>query len=315
METPAAPPDRPAPRPASLDDVHRLARARTERDGPLPLAVAAAGDPSVLGAVARAAEAGYVRPRLFGDEAAIRRHAAEAGLAEEGLVVEAAPDRAAAGRGAVRAVSGGDCALLMKGALPTSLLMREVLDREHGLRGGGKMSHVLAIDAPGFERLLFMSDGALNIDPDLALKLEITRNAVAVARRLGVPLPKVALLAAIETVDVQQQASVDTAIIAKMADRGQIRGALVDGPLALDNAVDPHAARVKGIRSEVAGEADVLIVDNIDVGNVLYKSLVYFARARVAGVIAGARAPIVLASRSDDAATKFDSIALGCALA
>ena len=134
-----------------------------------------------------------------------------------------------------------------------------------------------------------MSDGALNISPDLSLKLDIVKNAVGVAHLLGVEMPNVALLAAIETVDVAQRTSVDTAIIAKMADRGQIKGALVDGPLALDNAVDPHAARVKNIKSEVAGRADVLIVDNIDVGNVFYKSLIYFGGAKVAGIIAGAQ--------------------------
>ena len=179
----------------------------------------------------------------------------------------------------------------MKGYIQTAALMREVLNKEYGLRSGRKLSHTLVFDAPHFDKLFIMSDGALNIEPDLPLKLEIVNNAIGVAHALGTPLPKVALLAAIETVDMAQQSSVDMAIIAKMADRGQIKNALVDGPLALDNAINPHAAKVKRIKSEVAGDADVLIVDNIDVGNVFYKSLAYFARAQVAGCVVGATVP------------------------
>ncbi len=160
-----------------------------------------------------------------------------------------------------------------------------------------------------------MIDGALNIAPNLELKIDIVKNAVRTAQLLGITKPHVALLSAIELVDPNQHTSIDNAIIAKMADRGQIKGAFIDGPLALDNAVDPEAAKIKAIKSEVAGLADVLIVDNVDVGNVFYKSLVYFARMQVAGVITGGSAPIILTSRADSAQSKYNSIALGCVLA
>ena len=297
-----------------MGDVHALAtRATAER--PLRLAVASAGEDHIVEAVAEAVKAGYVTPVLYGDEAIIGQLCESYDLNPAEAEVVPTGSRLEAGRQAVMAVSSGECDVLMKGYIQTAALMREVLNKDYGLRGDSKLSHVLVFDAPHYERLFFMSDGALNIDPDLPLKIHIVNNAVRVAHALGLDKPKVALLAAIETVDVAQQSSVDMAIIAKMADRGQIRDAVVDGPLALDNAINPHAAKVKRIKSAVAGEADVLIVDNIDVGNVFYKSLVYFADAAVAGIIVGARAPIVLTSRADSTKTKFNSIALSCALA
>ncbi len=299
----------------SMADVHRVASEAAQKNGPLRLAVASAAEDHVIEAVAEAFRAGWVAPHLFGDEVDVAALCERYDLPLSEVQLEPTQTKLEAARRAVEAVSGGACDLLMKGYIQTAVLMREVLNKEYGLRGAGKLSHVLVIDSSRFERLLLMSDGALNISPDLSLKLDIVKNAVGVAHLLGVETPHVALLAAIETVDVAQRTSVDTAIIAKMADRGQIKGALVDGPLALDNAVDPHAARVKNIKSEVAGRADVLIVDNIDVGNVFYKSLIYFGGAAVAGIIAGARAPIVLVSRADSAGTKFNSIALGCAVA
>lgn len=295
-----------------MSDIHTLAKQATATK-PLRLAVASAGEDHIVEAVAEAVKAGYVKPVLYGDEEVIEQLCNTYAL--EDYEVRPTDSRLEAGRQAVKAVSCGDCNLLMKGYIQTAALMREVLNKEYGLRGAGKLSHVLVFDAPHYERLFFMSDGALNIEPDLPLKIDIVNNAVRVAHALGLDKPKVALLAAIETVDMAQRSSVDMAIIAKMADRGQIKEAIVDGPLALDNAINPHAARVKHIKSEVAGDADVLIVDNIDVGNVFYKSLVYFADAEVAGIIAGARAPIILTSRADSTKTKFNSIALGCALA
>ena len=297
-----------------MDDIHERARAAT-KERPLRLAVASAGEAHVLAAVGRAVAAGYVEAVLFGDQAQTEELADAAALDVAQATLHHAETPLEAGRLAVQAVSSGACDLLMKGYIRTSLLMREVLNKEYGLRGPGKLSHVLVIDAPHYDKLYLMSDGALNIDPDLSLKLEIVNNAVALAHALGIELPKVALLAAIETVDMAQPSSVDMAIIAKMADRGQIKGALVDGPLALDNAINAHAAKVKRIKSEVAGDADVLIVDNIDVGNVFYKSLVFFASANVAGIVTGGSAPIILTSRADSTETKFNSVALGCALA
>ena len=297
-----------------MKDLHALAR-QTTADAPLRLAVASAGEAHIIEAVKDATEAGYVTPVLFGDEAVITGLCEEYELSLDAVTVQHTDSRLEAGKQAVQAVSGGECDLLMKGYIQTAALMREVLNKEYGLRSGHKLSHALVFDAPHYDKLFIMSDGALNIEPDLPLKLEIVNNAIGVAHALGIELPKVALLAAIETVDMAQHSSVDMAIIAKMADRGQIKNALVDGPLALDNAINPHAAKVKRIKSEVAGDADVLIVDNIDVGNVFYKSLAYFARAQVAGCVVGATVPIILTSRADSTETKFNSVALGCALA
>lgn len=295
-----------------MHDIHSAAANLSAEHGPIRLAVASAAENHVIESLSKAVEANYIEPYLFGDERIIKELCETHKLPLSKVKIQHTSTRLQAGEQAVRAVSSGECKILMKGYIQTAALMRQVLNKENGLRSGRKLSHVLVIDAPHYDRLLFMSDGALNIDPDLPLKIEIVNNAVDVAHALGVTLPKVALLAAIETVDVAQKSSVDTAIIAKMADRGQIKGALVDGPLALDNAINPKAAQVKKIKSRVAGYADILIVDNIDVGNVFYKSLVYFADAEVAGVIAGASAPIVLTSRSDSPTTKFNSIALSC---
>ncbi|MDZ7704358.1 MAG: bifunctional enoyl-CoA hydratase/phosphate acetyltransferase [Trueperaceae bacterium] len=299
----------------TMSDIHALARIAATRIEPRKLAVASAADTHVIEAVAKATRAGWVEPYLFGNSSAISTLCQEHDLPLKSVTIEHTQSRDEAAEAAVRAVSEGSCDVLMKGQIQTASLLRNVLNRDHGLRGDRKLSHVLVIDSPNFDRLFFMSDGALNIEPDLELKIDIVKNAIRIARLLGVREPKVALLAAVELVDPNQHTSIDHAIIAKMADRGQIRGAQIDGPLALDNAVDERAARLKNIKSEVAGRADVLIVDNIDVGNVFYKSLVYFAHAQVGGIIAGAKAPVILTSRADSAETKFHSLALGCVLA
>jgi phosphate butyryltransferase len=299
----------------TLEDIRDLATVAAREGGRRRLAVASAGEAHVVEAVARAVTAGWVEADLFGYAQLIEPLVETFGLPSERVRVHPAPSRQAAGKMAVEAVSSGACDILMKGNIQTSVLMKDVLHKDYGLRGAGKLSHVLAFDPPHLGRLLLMSDGALNIAPDLALKIEIVKNAVRTAHLLGTPNPHVALLSAIELVDPNQQASVDNAIIAKMADRGQIKGAKIDGPLALDNAIDPEAARIKSIKSEVAGRADVLIVHNVDVGNVFYKSLVYFSRTEVAGVITGGKAPIILTSRADSAQSKFNSVALGCVLA
>lgn len=298
--------------PALLD----LARLMTSVRGPRRVAVAAAGDAHVLAAVHEARLEGLIRPILFGDPVAIAGAAREVGLDLGKADVRPAASNDEAAELAVRAVSGGEADILMKGLLDTSVLLRAVLNKEWGLRAGKLLSHVLVYDVPGadFGRLFFMSDGAMNIEPDLKAKITIVENAVAVAHALGVAQPKVAMLAAVEVVNPDMSTAVDDAIISKMGDRGQIKGASIDGPLALDNAVSLEAARIKNISSPVAGRADVLIVDDIDVGNVFYKTLVYFARARVAGVIMGARAPIVLTSRADSEEAKFNSLALACVL-
>jgi len=245
----------------------------------------------------------------------MRKIAQELGIAVENLDLRPARDPEEAAELATKAVSSGEADILMKGLVHSSEFLRAALNKEWGLRTGRLLSHVLVFEAKGYDRLFFMSDGAMNINPGLKEKIQIVENAVTLAHALGINPPKVALLAAVEVVNPDMETAVEDAIIAKMADRGQIKGAIVDGPLALDNAVSEEAARIKGIKSPVAGKADVLIVDNIDVGNVFYKSLIYFARVRGAGIIMGARAPLVLTSRADPEEVKFLSLALAVVLA
>ena len=280
------------------------------------VAVAAAEDDHVLEAVHSARLEGMIEPLLFGDEGKIRALCAQMGIDDARLSITHAGSNAEAAELAVKAVREGRADVLMKGLLDTATILKAVLNKEWGLRTGKLLSHVLVFDAPGrFERLFMMSDGAMNIEPDLKAKIEIVQNSVAVGHALGLEKPKVAMLAAIEVVNPDMSTAVDDAIISKMGDRGQIKGAIIDGPLALDNAVSLEAAAIKGIVSPVAGLADVLIVDNIDVGNVFYKTLVYFAGSNVAGIIMGASAPMILTSRADSSDTKFNSIALACILA
>jgi phosphate butyryltransferase len=279
------------------------------------VAVAAAEDDHVLEAIHNARLEGMIHPMLYGNETKIRAVATELGIDHTKLEIHHATSNAHASELAVRAVREGRADILMKGLVDTATILKAVLNKEWGLRTGKLLSHILVFDAPErFERLFCMSDGAMNIEPDLKAKIEIVQNAVLVSQALGLEKPKVAMLAAVEVVNPEMSTAVDDAIISKMGDRGQIKGAVIDGPLALDNAVSVEAAEIKGIVSPVAGHADVLIVDNIDVGNVFYKTLVYFAKANVAGTIMGASAPMILTSRADSGETKFNSIALSCIL-
>ena len=286
-----------------------LARLIAQVGGPKKVAVAAAEESHVIEAVNEARIEGLVHPILFGNPERIRRIASELGIRTPNLEIRHAKNPAEAAELATQAVSSGEADILMKGMVQSSDFLRAALNRDWGLRTGGLLSHVLLYEAKGYDRLFLMSDGAMNINPDLKAKIQIVENAVTLAHVLGVNPPKVALLAAVEVVNPEMDTAVEDAIIAKMADRGQIKGAIIDGPLALDNAVSEEAAHIKGIKSPVAGKADILIVDNIDVGNVFYKSLIYFARVRGAGLIMGARAPMVLTSRADPEEVKFLSLA------
>ncbi|HCX78045.1 MAG TPA: phosphate butyryltransferase [Firmicutes bacterium] len=280
------------------------------------LVVAAAQDPDVLEAVRDAVDWGIVSAILVGDPEKIAAIAGEVGLPLEKCTVIPETDAILAARRAVAMVAAGQGDLVMKGKIGTADILRAVLDKEKGLRTGRLLSHVTVLDIQGIGRLLFMTDAAMNIAPDLGQKVQIVQNAVDVVRALGFERPKVAALAAVELVNPDMPAAVEAALLAKMADRGQIKGAIVDGPLALDNAISLHSAQVKGINSPVAGHADILMVPDIEAGNVLYKSAVYFGReSRVAGVIAGARAPVVLTSRSDSHQAKLDSIAFSAVYA
>jgi phosphate butyryltransferase len=275
------------------------------------VAVAAAEDREVIESVKMALERGLASFQLYGDKGKTVSLLQELGLEKsEKLKLEHCPSPEEAAMKAVRAVSSGQADVLMKGMIPTARILKAVLNKEYGLRTGKVLSHVAAFDIEGFDRLIFITDAAMNIAPDLQQKAEIIQNAVDIASKIGVPKPKVAPIAAVETVNPAMEATLDAAALTQMNHRGQIKNCLVDGPLALDNAVSLEAADHKGVGGDVAGNADILLVPNIETGNALYKSLIYFARARVGAVIAGAKAPIVLTSRADSAESKLYSIAL-----
>jgi phosphate butyryltransferase len=293
-----------------LRDVHDLARRGTPRS----IAVAWPHDEDVLVSLARAAGEGLVRPLLVGQRSVIETIRGQAGLGHfEAGIVECATD-ADAVEVAVRMVAGGEAQMLMKGLVSTSVFLRGVLNKEWGLRKRPLLSHVAVFEFPDPTRLVLVTDVAMNIAPDLAQKAQILENAVDLAHRLGFDRPRIAALAAVETVGADMPATIDAAVLAKMADRGQIKGCVIDGPLALDNALLAEAARHKGITSPVAGCADILLVPDIEAGNVLYKALALVAKLPVAAVIVGASAPVVLTSRADSDEAKFHSIALAAAI-
>ncbi|RLQ98292.1 phosphate butyryltransferase [Falsibacillus albus] len=277
------------------------------------VSVAAAEDMEVLEAVSMAVAQKIAHFILFGNaekiEQIIQKHTPD--LAESGYITIMPTDsQADAAKKAVQCVHNGQASVLMKGNIPTAVILKAVLNKEYGLRTGNVLSHVAAFQIPGYDRLIFVTDAAMNIEPDLNQKVQIINNSVDVATAVGLEMPKVAPIAAVEVVNPSMQATLDAAALSQMNARGQIKNCLVDGPLALDNAISIEAAEHKGIHSDVAGQADILVVPNIETGNALYKSLIYFAKAKVGAVIAGAKAPIVLTSRSDSAESKLNSLAL-----
>jgi phosphate butyryltransferase len=278
--------------------------------GPMRLAVAAPETAVALAGALEAAEAGLATPVLVGDAERIVAAAAELDADISGLEIEAAEGGEAAAEAAVRLVREGRAEALMKGALHTDDLLRAVLDRDRGLRAGRRLTHVFVMDVPGLDHPLLITDAAINIQPDLETKADIVRNAIDLARALGIAEPKVGVLSAVEVVNPKIPSSVDAALLSKMAERGQIEGGLVDGPLAMDNAVDLGAARTKGIKSLVAGRAEVLVAPDLDAGNMIAKELTYIAHAEGAGVVLGAKAPIVLTSRADGPKARLASCAV-----
>jgi len=284
----------------------RMAEARP----PLRTAVVHPVDAlSLTGAVA-AARRGLIEPVLIGPAARIHAAADAAGLDLGGLqLIDVEHSHEAAARGCALAASG-EAAALMKGALHTDELLEAVVAADSGLRTDRRMSHVFVLDVPNYPRPLLVSDAALNIAPDLAAKRDIVQNAIDCAHAMDVPEPKVAILSAVETVNPKMVSTIDAAALCKMAERGQIVGGKLDGPLAFDNAISADAAKAKGIRSEVAGQADILIVPDIESGNMLAKQLFYLSNAQSAGIVMGARVPIILTSRSDPEASRLASCAL-----
>ncbi len=277
---------------------------------PIPAAVVHPCDaPSLQGAL-EAARAGLIEPILVGPQAKIRRAAESAGLDLAAHRIEDVPHSHAAAAHAITLVRSGIASALVKGALHTDELMAAVVDREHGLRTERRVSHVFALDVPRYPKLLLLTDGALNIAPGLEDKRDIVQNAIDLAHALGIPLPQVAVLSAVETVNPRIASTIDAAALCKMADRGQITGALLEGPLAFDNAVSVAAAAIKEIRSPVAGHADILVVPDLMTGNMLAKQMIYLAGTIAAGIALGARVPIALTSRSDTVRARVVSCAL-----
>ncbi|SIS36963.1 bifunctional enoyl-CoA hydratase/phosphate acetyltransferase [Salimicrobium flavidum] len=274
------------------------------------VAVAQAEDSGVLETVSQAVSRELCSFNLFGEERKIRDIAQQndISLGDKVTIIDTGPGKAS--EEAVKAVRSRKADVLMKGAVDTGTLMKQVLSKEYGLKQEKVLSHVALFDFSDYKKVLFLTDSALNIKPDLQQKAQIIENAVRVAHRTNTDNPLVAPLAAIETVNQTMEATTDAALLTQMNRRNQIKDCIVDGPLAFDNAINEEAASKKAIDSEVAGQADILVAPDIEVANVLYKSFVYFAKARVAGIIAGATAPIVLTSRSDSPENKLLSLAL-----
>ena len=280
----------------------------------IPMAVAHPCDAESLKGALLARDEGLIVPTLVGPEAKIRALAEQEGLTLEGCRFVNTQHFRASAEKAVALARDGDVEALMKGALHTDELMVEVVARD-GLRTGRRISHVFLMDVPTYPRPLMITDAAVNVDPSLEDKVDIVQNAIDLAKILKIPDPKVAILAAVETVNPEMRATLDAAALCKMADRGQIVGGILDGPLAFDNAISIVAARTKGIKSVVAGQADILLMPDIESGNMLAKQLAYKADALAAGIVLGAQVPIVLTSRADTAETRAASTAIAVVIA
>ncbi|MGO9173446.1 MAG: bifunctional enoyl-CoA hydratase/phosphate acetyltransferase [Rhodomicrobium sp.] len=277
---------------------------------PLRTAVVAPEEPHALKGAIMAAELGIIRPILAGDRRRIEDAAKAAGCDISAYeIIEAASAQEAAAK-SVALVLEGRAQSLMKGHLHTDELLHEVMKKDGGLRGARRLSHVFVMDVPGLEHMLLISDAAINIAPTLEDKVDITQNAIDLALSLGVKQPRVGVLSAVEIVTPKIPSTLDAAILSKMAERGQISGGIVDGPLAMDNAIDMEAAKTKGITSLVAGHADILIVPNLESGNMLAKELSFIAHADSAGIVLGAKVPVILTSRADNEKARLASCAV-----
>ena len=302
-----APADLPRHEPGAA--YHDLLKA-THALPPLPTAVVHPCDELSLAGALEAARENLILPLLVGPRAKLERVAQEASLALDGAEIVDVPHSHAAAARATALVREGRAQALMKGSLHTDEFMAAVIDADAGLRTERRMSHVFALDVPTYPKPLFITDAAINIAPDLVHKRDIAQNAIDLAHALGIALPRVAVLSAVETVNPKIPSTLEAAALCKMLDRGQITGAVIDGPLAFDNAISRGAARSKAIASPVAGEADILLVPDLESGNMLAKQLIYLAGAEAAGIVLGARVPIMLTSRSDGMLARLASCAL-----
>ena len=289
--------------------------AATENLPALATAVAHPCDETSLTGAYEAANAGMIVPILVGPKERIRSLAQHLSMDLRDMELVDAPHREAAAEKAVELVRTGRAELLMKGSLHSDELLAAVTKRDIGLRTGRRISHVFVIDVPTHAHTLFITDAAVNIAPDLQAKRDIVQNAIDLYAGLGLGTPKVAILSAVETVSPSIPSTIDAAALCKMADRGQITGGELDGPLAFDNALSPEAARIKGIRSPVAGQAQILVVPDLEAGNMLAKNLTFLSNADAAGIVLGARVPIILTSRADNVRTRMASCAVAMLLA
>lgn len=293
----------------TLADLNRLILPGKKKK----LVLAVADDQHSLGAVIKARETDIVEPVLIGDKQGIESLCEANNYDLTGLRIIHEPDPEKAVVAAVKMTSSKEADILMKGKVGTSSLLKAVLNKDWGLRTGNLLSHIALFEVSTYHKVIAVTDVAMNIAPNLQDKIAIVNNSVACLNSLGYIMPKVAVLGAVEMVNENMEATLDAALLSKMNQRDQIRNCIIDGPLAFDNAVSLESARHKGIRSEVAGDTDLLLMPDIEVGNVLYKTLVFFAKADVASIILGAAVPIVLTSRSDSEKAKYDSILLAAA--
>lgn len=289
--------------------------ARCKGLAPTPTAVAYPCDESSLSAVVEAAETGLLSPILVGPRAKLEAVAKQLGKDISRYAIVEAPDSVTAAEQAVRLVREGKAEMLMKGSLHTDELMSAVVKKETGLRTARRISHCFVMDVPALDHAIIITDAAVNMFPALEDKVHIIQNAIDLAHALGKERPKVAILSAMETINPKVQTTIEAGALCKMADRGQITGGLLDGPLALDNAINLSAAKIKRINSPVAGQADILIAPDLEAGNMLAKSLSFLANADAAGIVLGARVPIILTSRADSVMARLASCAVAVLVA
>ncbi|MGH9883307.1 MAG: bifunctional enoyl-CoA hydratase/phosphate acetyltransferase [Pyrinomonadaceae bacterium] len=289
--------------------------ARCESLEPVPTAVVHPCEENALAGAVEAAKLGLINPVLVGPAAKIAATADSAGISLGDLQIVDVPHSNAAAAKAVEIVKEGRAEILMKGSLHTDELMSAIVRREGGLRTGRRISHAFVMDVPTYHKVLVITDAAINIAPTLEDKVDICQNAIDLAISLGVETPKVAILAAVETVTSKMPATIDAASLCKMAERGQIKGGLLDGPLAFDNAISKGAAETKGIRSNVAGDPDILLAPDLEAGNILAKQLTFLANADSAGMVLGASVPVILTSRADSVRSRTASCAVAALVA
>ena len=296
--------------PATGSGKYERLLARCHGLEPVPTAVAHPCEATALTGAVEAAQRGLIRPLLVGPAASIKETANAAGIDLGDLQIVDVPHSHASAAKAVELIREGKAEILMKGSLHTDELMSAIVARDGGLRTARRISHVFVMDVPTYHKVLIVTDAAINIAPSLEDKVDICQNAIDLAISLGLEGPKVAILAAVETVTSKMPATIDAAALCKMAERGQIKGATLDGPLAFDNAISKEAAKTKGIHSDVAGDPDILLAPDLEAGNILAKQLTFLANADSAGMVLGAKVPVILTSRADSVRSRIASCAV-----